>query len=110
MLRADRGGLHETTQSAACLRFHEIEERLCRWILASHDRVGEDTIRLTQEFLAMMLGVQRPGVTLAAAQLQKAGFIKYRRGVIEVLDREGLQASSCDCYSIVRREHERLLC
>ena len=100
----------QAAQSAACLRFHQIEQRLCRWILESHDRVPDDTVPLTQEFLAMMLGVQRPGVTLAAAQLQKAGYITYHRGVIEVIDRKGLEASSCDCYGIVRKEYERLLC
>jgi Crp-like helix-turn-helix domain len=100
----------QAAQSAACLRFHQIEQRLCRWILESHDRVGEAIVPLTQEFLALMLGVQRPGVTLAAAQLQKAGLITYRRGVIEVIDREGLEASSCECYAIVRTEYERLLC
>jgi CRP-like cAMP-binding protein len=100
----------QAAQSAVCLRYHRIEQRLCRWILESHDRVGQDTVRLTQEFLALMLGVQRAGVTLAAAQVQKAGFIRYRRGVIDVLDREGLEASACDCYSIVRKEYERLLC
>ena len=100
----------QAAQSAACLRFHRIEQRLCRWILESHDRVADNTVALTQEFLAIMLGVQRPGVTLAAAQLQKAGYIEYHRGVIQVLDREGLEASSCDCYRIVRGEYERLLC
>jgi CRP-like cAMP-binding protein len=100
----------QAAQSAACLRFHQIEQRLCRWILESHDRVGEDTVPLTQEFLAIMLGVHRPGVTLAAAQLQKAGYITYRRGVIEILDRDGLEASSCECYGVIRQEFERLLC
>jgi CRP-like cAMP-binding protein len=100
----------QAAQSAACLRFHAIEQRLCRWILESHDRVGAERVPLTQEFLAMMLGVQRPGVTLAAAQLQKAGFIKYHRGVIDVLDRKGVEASSCECYAVVRKEYERLLC
>jgi CRP-like cAMP-binding protein len=100
----------QATQSAACLRFHHIDQRLCRWILESHDRVGKDEVPLTQEFLALMLGVHRPGVTLAAAQLQKAGFISYRRGCVEVLDRQGLEASCCDCYGIIRKEFERLLC
>ena len=100
----------QAAQSAACVRFHRIEQRLCRWILESHDRVGDNTVALTQEFLAIMLGVQRPGVTLAAAQLQNAGYITYRHGVIEVIDRAGLEASSCECYAIVRREYERLLC
>ena len=96
--------------SSACLRFHPVEQRLCRWILATHDRVGEHTLPLTQEFLALMLGVQRPSVSLAAATLQKAGLIRYRRGVIEVLDRAGLESASCSCYRVVRSELERLLC
>jgi CRP-like cAMP-binding protein len=97
-------------QSAACIRFHPIEQRLCRWILDTHDRVGSDVIPLTQEFLAMMLGVQRPSVSLAAGQLQEAGMIRYRHGVIEVLDRSALEATACGCYATVRSEFERLLC
>jgi CRP-like cAMP-binding protein len=100
----------QAAQSAACVRFHQIEQRLCRWILHSHDRVGDDVISLTQEFLALMLGVQRPGVSLAAAQLQHAGLIRYRHGIIEVLDRAGIEASACECYGAVRQEYERLLC
>jgi len=76
----------------------------------SQDRVGGDTVRLTQEFLAFMLGVLRPTVTLAAATLQQAGPIRYRRGVIQVLDRAGLEESACECYEKVRKEYERLLC
>jgi CRP-like cAMP-binding protein len=100
----------QTAQSAACVRFHQIDQRLCRWILHSHDRVGKDVVPLTQEFLALMLGVQRPGVSLAAAQLQHAGLIKYRHGVIEVLDREAIEDSACGCYAAVCAEFERLLC
>ena len=100
----------QTAQSAACVRFHQIDQRLCRWILHSHDRVGADVVSLTQEFLALMLGVQRPGVSLAAAQLQHAGLIKYRHGVIEVLDRAGIEDAACDCYATVRDQFERLLC
>jgi CRP-like cAMP-binding protein len=100
----------QAAQSAACVRFHQIDQRLCRWILASQDRVGSDIVALTQEFLALMLGVQRPGVSLAAAQLQHAGLIKYHHGIIEVVDREGLEASSCECYDAVRKAYENLLC
>ena len=99
-----------TAQSAACVRFHQIDQRLCRWILHSQDRVGGNVVSLTQEFLALMLGVQRPGVSLAAAQLQHAGLIKYRHGVIEVLDRAGIEESACDCYAAVCDQFERLLC
>lgn len=108
--RYTQGLFSQMAQSSACLRFHAVEQRLCRWILATHDRVGEHTLPLTQEFLALMLGVQRPSVSLAAITLQKAGLIRYRRGVIEVLDREGLESGSCSCYSVVRKEFERLLC
>lgn len=108
--RYAQGLFGQVAQSSACLRFHAVEQRLCRWILTTQDRVGEQTLPLTQEFLALMLGVQRPSVSLAATTLQKAGLIRYRRGVIEVLDREGLEAASCACYRVVRREFERLLC
>jgi CRP-like cAMP-binding protein len=99
-----------TAQSAACVRFHQIDQRLCRWILHSQDRVEGNVVALTQEFLALMLGVQRPGVSLAAAQLQHAGLIKYRHGMIEVLDRAGIEEGACDCYAAVRDQFERLLC
>jgi CRP-like cAMP-binding protein len=108
--RYAHGFFTQVVQSAACLRYHVLEQRLCRWILMTHDCVGMDTVPLTQEFLAMMLGVQRPTVSLAAMTLQNAGFISYRRGEIEVLDRPGLEESSCECYALVRKEFERLLC
>lgn len=108
--RYAQGLFSQVAQSSACLRFHPVEQRLCRWILATHDRVGDHTLPLTQEFLALMLGVQRPTVSLAATTLQKAGLIRYRRGVIEVLDRAGLESASCSCYRVVRSEFERLLC
>jgi CRP-like cAMP-binding protein len=101
--------LTQVSQSAACNRLHALEQRLCRWILMSHDRNGGDHIALTQEFLAQMLGVRRATVSIAAATLQKAGLIRYNRGIINVLDREGLEASSCECYQVVRTEFERLL-
>jgi CRP-like cAMP-binding protein len=105
-----QGFLNQVCQSAACNRLHDVEQRLCRWILMSHDRVGSDTVRLTQDFLAEMLGVRRASVTVVARILQKAGFIRYRRGIIDVLDRAGLEESSCECYGVVRKEYERLLC
>lgn len=108
--RYTQGLFSQVAQSSACLRFHAVEQRLCRWILTTHDRVAQQTLPLTQEFLALMLGVQRPSVSLAATTLQKAGLIRYRRGMIEVLDREGLEAASCACYGVVRKEFERLLC
>ncbi|MFL5605031.1 MAG: Crp/Fnr family transcriptional regulator [Gemmatimonadaceae bacterium] len=98
----------QVAQSAACNRLHTIEERCARWILMTHDRVLGDTLLLKQEFLAQMLGVHRPAVTLAAGALQRAGLIKYARGKIVVLDREGLESASCPCYGIAQRAYERL--
>ena len=108
--RYAQGFFAQVAQSTACLRFHAVEQRLCRWILTCHDRVGQDRVELTQEFLAVMLGVQRPSVTLAATALQKQGLIRYRRGVIDVVDRRRLEQTACECYGIVRKEFERLLC
>jgi CRP-like cAMP-binding protein len=96
-------------QSTACNQAHAIDERMCRWLLMCHDRVGGDEIPLTQEFLAQMLGVRRPSVTVVAGMLQKAGLIRYSRGRITVLDRAGLEAGSCECYEAVRREYEQVM-
>lgn len=97
-------------QMAACNRMHGIEQRCARWLLMTHDRVGRaEQFGLTQEFLAVMLGVRRAGVTVAAGQLQQAGLIRYHRGGIRVLDRAGLEAVSCECYRLVRVQVERLL-
>jgi CRP-like cAMP-binding protein len=96
-------------QSAACNALHSVEARFCRWLLTCHDRIATDTITLTQEFLADMLGVQRTTVTAVARTLQDKGMIRYRRGVVDILDRNGLQALSCECYGVVRRTYQRLL-
>jgi CRP-like cAMP-binding protein len=85
-------------QSTACNAVHSVEQRLSRWLLLAHDRVGMDEFPLTQEFAAMMLGTSRPTVTVIAGTLQKAGSIKYHRGHVTVVDRENLEASSCECY------------
>lgn len=95
----------QLTTSAVCLRFHQIGPRLARWLLMSHDRAGDDTFHLTQQFLAYMLGVRRVGITAAATALQLAGLIEYRRGVLTVLDRPGLEAAACDCYAADRRAY-----
>jgi CRP-like cAMP-binding protein len=95
--------------SVACNRLHSVEERTCRWLLMTHDRAGDDQFLLTQEFLAQMLGVRRPSVTVAAGVLQKAGLIAYARGRVVVLNRAGLEAASCECYQRVKDEFERLL-
>jgi CRP-like cAMP-binding protein len=99
----------QIAQSTACNVRHTIEQRLCRWILMSHDRLAGDSIELTQAQLANMLGVRRAGVNIAAVALQKAGLIGYTRGVVGVLKRRGLEARSCECYKEVRSEFERLL-
>ena len=95
--------------SVACNRLHSIEERMCRWLLMTQDRVGADQLPLTQEFLAQMLGVRRPSVTVVAGVLQKAGLIAYGRGRVVVLDRQRLEAASCECYRVVRDEYDELL-
>jgi CRP-like cAMP-binding protein len=109
MHRYAQAFLNQVSQSAACNRLHALEQRLCRWILMSHDRTGGDRIALTQEFLAQMLGVRRATVSVAAGMLQKAGLIRYNRGIINVLDRARLEESSCECYHVVLKEMEMLL-
>jgi CRP-like cAMP-binding protein len=101
--------LAQVAQTAACNRLHDIESRCARWLLMTHDRVGQDSFPLTQEFLAIMLGVRRAGVTVAAGALQAAGLIRYRRGGIRVLDREGLERAGCECYGVVRRHFDQVL-
>lgn len=96
-------------QSAACHAMHELEPRLARWLLHARDRYERDRMPLTQEFLAQMLGVRRTTVTLTANALQKAGLIGYRRGALEIINREALEAMSCDCYRAVRRNVELIL-
>lgn len=100
---------NQIAQTAACNRAHSVDERCARWLLMTHDRVGGDRFRLTQQFLAQMLGVRRATVNTAASILQRAGFIRYSRGVIAVADRPGLESAACTCYRTVREEFERLL-
>ena len=88
-------------QNVACNRAHALEVRCARWILIAHDRARRDVFEMTQGYLAGMLGVTRPSVTVAAGILQHAGFITYHRGIVEVLDRDGLEASSCECYAVI---------
>lgn len=101
--------LTQVSQTAACNRIHAVEERLCRWILMSQDRVGSDTLMLTQDIMSQMLGVRRASVSVVAARLQKGGLIRYSRGTLHVVDRAALEASACECYRAVRAETERLL-
>ena len=98
----------QTAQHAACNRLHALEERCARWLLMTHDRVDGDVLPLKQEFLAEMLGVHRPAVTLAAGALQRAGVIRYSRGKVTVLDRSALESASCACYAIIMRRAEAL--
>jgi CRP-like cAMP-binding protein len=97
------------TQSVACNALHSVEARFSRWLLTCHDRISSDTVALTQEFLADMLGVQRTTVTAVARALQSRGYIGYRRGVVDIIDRAGLEQVTCECYSAVRNTYERLL-
>jgi CRP-like cAMP-binding protein len=101
--------MSQISQSVVCNRIHPVEERICRWLLMTHDRVGLDDMGLTQQFVSQMLGVRRPSVTVVAGELQRAGLIKYSRGKMTILNRKGLEAGACECYQIVRRESERLL-
>jgi CRP-like cAMP-binding protein len=99
----------QTAQHAACNRLHALEERCARWLLMTHDRVDGDVLHLKQQFLAEMLGVHRPAVTIAAGALQKAGVIRYTRGKVTVLDRKALEEASCQCYSIISQRATALL-
>ncbi len=109
MLRYAHALLMQIGQSVVCNQRHSLRQRSARWLLMTHDRVPGDSFHLTHEFLAVMLGVRRAGVTVAAGNLQKAGLIKYRRGEITILDRPGLEAVSCDCYRFVADVYQKLV-
>jgi CRP-like cAMP-binding protein len=109
MLRYAHAFFNQVAQSAACNHFHSLEQRCCRWLLMTRDRMESDDFLLTQEFLAMMLGVQRTGVTVAASALQRAGLIRYKRGNVTIMDRRGLEHRSCECYRVSKMEFDRLL-
>jgi len=100
--------LGQLAQSAACNRLHTLEERCCRWLLIAHDNARSDSFQLTHEFLAMMLGVQRTGVSLTAKILQRAGLIGYSRGRVTIVDRPGLEATACECYVAIHSQLDRL--
>jgi len=95
--------------TAACNAVHHLNQRCARWLLQTHDRVSSDTFRLTQEYLGVMLGVQRPSVSIAQRTLQATGCITFRRGTITVVDREGLESAACPCYELIRSEYSRLV-
>lgn len=100
--------LRQVLYGAACNRIHSMEERCARWLLMTHDRAGEDTFPLTQEFLSHMLGVRRATVNVATSMLKKAGFIRYVRGNVTIVDRAGLESASCDCYRAIVKVYEPL--
>jgi CRP-like cAMP-binding protein len=97
----------QTTQIVACNRLHEVHERLARWLLMSADRLGSNSLSLTQEFLAQMLGTRRPSVTLAAGILQKAGLISNRRGDVKITNRRKLEEAACECYGLMQQQIKR---
>ncbi len=109
MLRYTQALITQMAQTAVCNRHHSVDQQLCRWLLLSLDRLSGDHLIMTQELIANMLGVRREGVTEAAGRLQKQGVIEYHRGHITVLDRPQLEALSCECYKVVKRETDRLL-
>jgi CRP-like cAMP-binding protein len=109
LLRYTQALLSQMAQTAACNRYHSIEQQLCRTLLMTLDRLASPELVMTQELLANMLGVRREGITEAAGTLQQSGFIRYRRGHISVLDRRGLEKRTCECYGVLKKEVDRLL-
>jgi CRP-like cAMP-binding protein len=109
LLRYTQALMTQIMQTAVCNRHHSIEQQLCRWLLLTLDRIPAQELVMTQELIASMLGVGREGITEAAGRLQQAGFIRYRRGHIAVLDRTGLETRTCECYAVVKKELHRLL-
>ena len=109
LLRYTQALITQMAQTAVCNRHHSLDQQLCRWLLLSLDRLHGVELIMTQELIANMLGVRREGVTEGAHKLQKSGLIRYARGHITVLDRKGLEARTCECYAVVKREYDRLL-
>jgi len=109
LLRYTQALITQMAQSAVCNRHHTLYQQLCRWLLQSLDRLSSNEMTITQEMIANMLGVRREGVTEAARKLQREGLIDYHRGHITVLDRQGLEAQTCECYQVVKSESDRLL-
>jgi len=108
LLRYTQSLITQMAQTAVCNRHHSVDQQLCRWLLLSLDRLASDELVMTQELIANMLGVRREGVTEAAGRLQKLGVIRYSRGHITVLDRPKLEQLCCECYSVVKRESDRI--
>ena len=109
LLRYTQALITQMAQTAVCNRHHSLDQQLCRWLLLSLDRLDSNELVMTQELIANMLGVRREGVTDGALKLQKLGLIRYARGHITVLDRPGLEARTCECYAVVKKEYDRLL-
>ena len=109
LLRYTQALITQMTQTAVCNRHHSVEQQLCRWLLSTLDRIPSHELVMTHELIASLIGVRREGITEAAGKLQQAGFIRYRRGHIAVLERGGLETRVCECYAVVRKELSRLL-
>ena len=109
LLRYTQYLMTQISQTAVCNRLHSVEQQLCRWLLINHDLLQTNKLIMTHDLIANMLGVRREGVSIAAGNLQKKGLIKYVRGTITMLDRQGLEAVVCECYAVVKQEYDRLL-
>ncbi|MHB8534135.1 MAG: Crp/Fnr family transcriptional regulator [Sulfuricaulis sp.] len=109
LLRYTQALITQMSQTAVCNRHHTVDQQLCRWLLLSLDRLASNKLAMTQDLIANMIGVRREGVTEAAGKLQSLGLIDYNRGRITVLDRSGLEKRVCECYSVVKKEYDRLL-
>jgi CRP-like cAMP-binding protein len=109
LLRYTQALITQISQTAVCNRLHTTEQRLCRWMLMTHDRVRSDELQMTHEFISNMLGIQREAVSVTAGRLQEKGAISYKRGHIKIVSREILEECSCECYEVVRIEHNRLI-
>lgn len=108
LLRYTQALITQMSQTAVCNRYHSVEQQLCRCLLSTFDRLHSSELTMTQELIAGMLGVRREGITETAGNLQRAGLISYRRGHITVLNRSGLESRTCECYSVVKKEFQRL--
>jgi len=109
LLRYTQSLMTQISQTAVCNRLHSVEQQLCRWLLINHDQLQSDRLVMTHDLIANMLGVRREGVSIAAEHLQRRGLIKYVRGTITILAREGLEGTVCECYKVVIDEYDRLL-
>ncbi len=109
LLRYTQALMTQISQTAVCNRLHTVQQQLCRWLLINHDLLPADTLVMTHDLIANMLGVRREGVSVAAGHLQEEGYIKYSRGTVVMLDRDGLEKICCECYQVVASEYDRLL-